>query len=104
MLNACHRSISVFSPEVSHFDPIFDELPADAKMAGNFVGRTAGRDKPAQRAVRNQGGGADSIRRFFIVMIVIASKDPFLAAWWISGYNCQTVWRVTKKNMRDFFH
>ena len=72
-------------------------------MACNVVGRTASRHKPAQRAVRNQSGGADCICRFFIFMIVIASKDPFLAAR-IGGYNCQTVWRVTKKNMRDFFH
>src|SRR5262249_19537364 len=79
VLSAWRRKPFVVGPEVGDFDPIFDKLPANAKVSGNLLRRSAGRDESPQRRIRDQRGRAYRIGCLFIIVIVITGQDPLVA-------------------------
>ena len=54
------------------FDPVFRELPADAKALPDFIPISSFNDHPAQRRIRHERRGADRIGRFFVGVVVFA--------------------------------
>ena len=86
-----------------NFDSIFDQLAADTKMVGN-LGRIASLDhEPAQRRVGDQGGRANGISGFFIIVIVIPSRGALGQVPLLTD-DRETVRRMTQEDVRDFFH
>ena len=72
-------------------------------MVGN-LGTIASPDhESAQRSVRNQGGRANGVSGFFIIVIVIARRSA-LECNSLLGVNRETVWRVAQEDVCDFFH
>src|SRR5215471_17012104 len=72
-------------------------------MAGNLGTIASPEHQPAQRSVRNQGGRANGVSGFFIIVIVIASRSA-LGGNGLFGVNGETVWRVAQEDVCDFFH
>src|ERR1700730_18264117 len=61
VLSACHRSSLVIRPEVSDLDPVFSQLPADAKLTRDLVRRSAFHDEASQRSIWYQRRGPDGV-------------------------------------------
>src|SRR5215471_1459782 len=97
------RSTLVFSPEMRNFDSIFHQLATDAKMLGNLGGITSPDHETAERRVRDQGGRANGISGFFIVVIVIPSRGVLRQVRLLAD-DRETVRCMTQEDVRNFFH
>ena len=72
-------------------------------MMGNLAGIATLDHEPAQRSVRNQGGRADGISGFFIIVMVIAGRGVTGSSGLFAD-DREPIWRVAEENVRNFFH
>ena len=77
------------------FDTVFNKLAAHTEMAGDFVRRAARQNKFSQGGIRNQSRCTHRIGRFFIVMVIVPSKNSAGSRPGLRRNDGQTVRRMS---------
>src|SRR5688572_22866642 len=93
--------IAVSAPESRHFQTVFNQLAADAKVPGNFKRSLTVQHKLPQSSIWHQRGSASRIGCFFIDLAVIPGNGSTAM---ILRLDIQAAGLVAEENVRDFFH
>lgn len=92
---------AVSTPESSHFQAVFDQFTANAKVPGNLQRGLPLEHKLPQRGIRNQRSRTRCIRRFFIDFPVISRNGPTAM---IFRLDIQAASLVAQEDVRNLFH